>query len=866
VNVTVLSLDTLRAGDSAQAGGKGANLGELLGQGFPVPPGFVVCAAAYASFLETAGLRSEIAGLRDLSHEDAVTRCSAIRERLAAADLPPEVSAAILEAHAKLIARDPAVLCAVRSSATAEDLGAASFAGQHGTYYYVDAAHLLQMIKRCWASLWSPEAVSYRATHGIEHAAVSMAVVVQEMIASEVSGVAFTANPVNGSRNELIIEASWGMGAALVDGRVTPDRYIVVRDGLALRERRIAEKRFMVSPHLEPGRQARLEEVPHNMRRRETLSLELLRTVTAEALKCEEHFGKPQDVEWAIRDGRFYLLQSRPITVMGREEIGRGVEGKHVLFKATVENFTDPLTPLTQGVFSSIRPPGLRFIRGWIYADADFLRRILPFQVSAEEAADLFYSGSREAPAWKLSPLKLPAVLLFCVLNYLVFGVLLVRTRRLPDGSLEGFRRLCRRVEEDTGMGPEAALKRLFLLPSIFDPIAHMAILVNVLSFRFLLWMAVLRRLLKRWAPDLRSDADVLLGSGAEGVLSAEMGRGIWALGRQAKNDAQVRQILLDHPPERALATLRQEPEARDFLAALDRFLEVNGHRALKEFEIRSVRWEEDPAPVLGMIRNYLLIESDPADQDSKTAAARTELTEELRRRLGFRYGLVAYAAERVRYFFKLRENSRFYHIMVFGVIRKKVLKMEAALLREGKLRCKDDIFFLRSEELAALQAGRTGWLDVEDRIRERRIAHIRLSKMGPPKTIGFELPRKHPAGQALAGATLLGGQTASPGRYEGRARVILDPSLDAELKPGEVLVAPYTDPAWTPLFLTAGAAVVEIGSYLSHAGTVAREFGLPCVVDVAEATERIRNGDRIAVDGDQGSVHVFAAEEEKTS
>ena len=175
----------------------------------------------------------------------------------------------------------------------------------------------------------------------------------------------------------------------------------------------------------------------------------------------------------------------------------------------------------------------------------------------------------------------------------------------------------------------------------------------------------------------------------------------------------------------------------------------------------------------------------------------------------------------------------------------------------QGKLKCKDDIFFLRLKEIIAMQSGRLGWLDVEDRIRERRIEHIRLCKMGPPKAIGVALPEKYAAATQHEGATLLQGQPASPGAYEGRARVILDPSIDLELKPGEVLVAPYTDPAWTPLFLTAGAAVVEVGSYLSHAGTVAREFGMPCVVDVSDATQSIRTGDLIAVDGNLGSVRI---------
>jgi rifampicin phosphotransferase len=171
--------------------------------------------------------------------------------------------------------------------------------------------------------------------------------------------------------------------------------------------------------------------------------------------------------------------------------------------------------------------------------------------------------------------------------------------------------------------------------------------------------------------------------------------------------------------------------------------------------------------------------------------------------------------------------------------------------------------FFLRLNEINGLQAGRLAWLDVEDRIRERRIEHIRLCKLGPPKTIGVELPEKYVPAKQHEGATLLQGQAASPGSYEGRARVILDPSIDAELKPGEVLVAPYTDPAWTPLFLTAGAAVVVVGSYLSHAGTVAREFGMPCVVDVAEATQRIRTGDRVSVDGNLGKVWILPLKED---
>jgi len=867
VRSLVLSLDEVGAGDAGLVGGKGANLSELLRNGFPVPPGFVVCADVYARVLEVLDLGAALSQLDSVPPEEIVQRCAAIRDRLENEDLPAELADLILAAHGRLIAnRGRPIVCAVRSSATAEDLGAASFAGQHGTYYYVDAAQLLKKVRQCWGSLWSPEAVSYRATHGIDHASVSMAVVVQEMIASDVAGVSFTANPVSGSRDELTIESSWGMGAAIVDGRVTPDSYVLERADLRVRTQRVADKRLMVSAHLEAGQSARLEEVPNAMRRRESLTPDLLRTVAQWSLKCESHFGKPQDVEWAICEGRFYLLQSRPITVMGREDIGRDIVGKYVLFKPLVENFTDPFTPLSEDLM--IWPPGIRSIQGWVYVDVEALQRLLPFEVSVEALTEHVYSIDKDAPAWKLSIAKLPALFVKGLLFLLANAVLFLRTRALPDGALDSYRALCAKVDADTSMSPADAMIRLLLLPQLGDAVGHMPLMVNLSSLRFMSRMRILGRLVRRWAPDLRADAETLLGSGSEGVLSAEMGRGIWALALEANRNARARGILLAQAPERALAELRQATEAQEFLRDLDAFLATNGHRAIKEFELRTPRWEENPAVVLGMVRNYLLIEIGSSLHEEKTAEVRAGLIAELHARLqplplerafGLRLRLILFFAEQVRYFLKLRENSRFYYIMGFGVVRKKVLRIESELLRQGKLKCKDDIFFLRAKELTGLQAGRLQWLDVEDRIRERRIEHIRLSKMGPPKTIGVDMQEKYARATQHEGATLLQGQPASPGTYEGSARVILDPSIDVELTPGEVLIAPYTDPAWTPLFLTAGAAVVEVGSYLSHAGTVAREFGMPCVVDVAEATRKIRSGDRISIDGNLGSVRILA-------
>ncbi len=866
----VLRIEEVRSGDTGSAGGKGANLGELAASGFPVPPGFVVSAQACRAFFEALGLRAAIDGLEGISKDELAKRCSALQRRIVKAELPGPLAGDILEAHARLIGeRGADVACAVRSSATAEDLAGASFAGQHGTYYYVDGAHLREMIRHCWASLWSPEAVAYRSSYGISHASVFMAVVVQEMVRSEVSGVAFTANPVSGDRAEIVIESSWGMGAAIVDGRVTPDRYIVGRAGLELRERRIAEKRFMVPTRPQDGCAERIVAVPHALRRSETLRPDQVKVVAEWSLRCEEHFASPQDVEWAIADGRFYLLQSRPITTLRRETAGGDVKGKYVLFKPVAENFTDPLTPLTADLLllAALVLPGFRFIRGRPYVDLDVLRPVIPLEISDEDLANLLYGFAESAPSpLRLSLLKLPVAVMAALLFYLTQGVLLARTRGMPDDFMGGYRDLCRRVEADPRIDPAEALRRLWILPRLFEPVGNWVLFVNGSSLRFAPWMAALRAMLRRWVPKLGPEAVALLCSGTEGVMSAEMGRGIWSLALEAKRAAPVRELLARHEPDEALARLREEPAAGDFLAHLDRFLAVHGHRAIKEFELQSARWEEKPAPLLGMIRNYLLTESDLAGHDEKAVRARAELEAEIRRALeslpfepalGLRWRLIRLAADRAKYFLKLRENSRFYHIMGFGSVRKKILGIEAELLRSGKLKCRDDIFFLRWNEVAALQAGRLGWSDVEERIRARRIEHVRLAKITPPKTIGIEL-RKPQSGEAPVYGDRLEGHSASPGRYQGVARVILDPSVDFALKPGEVLVAPYTDPAWTPLFLTAGAGVVEVGSYLSHAGTVAREYGMPCVVDVPDCTRRIQTGARVDVDGNRGVVRIL--------
>lgn len=875
-NAYIRTFSAIHQDDIDAVGGKGANLGELTGRGFPVPPGFVVTAQAYTDFFTALPLKEELRQLEKARPDAFERHCAVIREAITTTDLSAEPVEAILTAHKRLVGNRAAdTVCVVRSSATTEDLRDASFAGQHGTYYYVDRENLTRMVRQCWASLWNTEAVSYRAARGIDHSAARMAVAVQEMIRAQVSGITFTVNPVSGAQ-EIVTESSWGMGAAIVDGRVTPDRYILERGSLRLRERRIARKQFMVAADLRAGAESRLKEVSPDIRLRETLTPDLLKIVATWAVKAEEHFGCPQDLEWAIADRQFHLLQSRPITAIGTGGGDRAKDpaGRYVLFKPFAENLSEPLTPIMMQLLSPIISPMIRFIDGRPYSDLKYLRPVIPFKISEQELAELLYGLSIDIhpPLTRIAWLKLPFFFMALLYGYLTCGTTFARTRDMPDDFMDRYRTLCREVEDDPARGPVDTLRRLWLVPNFFDPIGNTPMSVNFSAARAMLFLGPLQMLIRHWLPDAPPDTMTRLCSGQEGVLSADMGHEIRVLAKEADRCPAVRELLLHCPAEQVPAKIREEPEADTFLRLFDLFLEEHGHRALKELEPRSPRWEENPAQVFGMIRNYLLTDTDriaPEQQSSQRSQSRAELENDLRRqleRLPFerlfrpRWRLLKALFVQAGYLFKLRENSRFYHIMGLYVVRKKLLRIERDLLAQGKLKCKDDIFFLHPGEVSRMRRGRLDWQDIEERLRQRRLEYIRFSGKPPRKTVGIALADNPlPPEHRSEDSTVLPGQSASPGCYEGIARVILDPSVDAELRPGEILVAPYTDPAWTPLFLTAGAAVVEVGSYLSHTGTVAREYGLPCVVDVAGCAKRIQTGDRLYVDGDQGVVRIIA-------
>ncbi len=854
----ILDLASVDKSDIDTVGGKAANLGELMQQGFPVPPGFVVTAQAYAGLIDHFGLPAS-----DEIVNDAAALCSTVRYKIAATSMPQEIDEQLRHFHESLQrSRDRDVIYAVRSSATAEDLSDASFAGQHDTYYYVEYKNLAMMVKKCWASLWSEGAYSYRQTQGISHREVNMAVIVQEMIRSDSSGVTFTADPVSGSDQLIVTESSWGMGAAIVDGRVTPDQYVVNKADGRLVSTRISDKKFMVPSSLQKRETSRLTEVPVHLQRAESLDSKQLATITLWSKKSEAYFGCQQDIEWAFENGEFFILQSRPITVVGQQAENLP-DGKFVLFKPLAENFTDPLLPLSQDLLIRVFPI-LTIIYGRAYMRLSHVRSIIPLKMSDEDLSSLAYLGDVSDIKTRISILRLTGLTLLLSGVYLVFGVLSKRCENMPDDFMQSFRGYVQKIVDNKRISAPEAMAALFLKTGFFEPVGNMVLLVNLVAPRYIALLAILNALLKRWLPGLQDDAGSRLSSGNEGVLSTDMGRSIWQLAKIVREDPHLSTIVQQESSGTALAKLRDDSRAEKFNDALTAFLNMHGHRTLKEFELNSVRWEEDPSPVIAMVRNYLLAESDPDTFEARVAEQRTALEEEvqtglghffLEPSLGLRWRMISFIRTKAKYFIKLRENSRFYHIMGFYAVRQKILSVEKELMEAGILKCKDDIFYLHWHEIEDLRKGPLAWEDVEDLIRARRMRHIRLTKMRPPKTVGIDLA---PVIKQHENADQLKGQAASPGSYQGIARVIMDPATDAEIRPGEILIAPYTDPAWTPLFLTAHGAVIEVGSYLSHAGTIAREYGMPCVVDVTDCTSRISTGDMVHVDGSSGVVTII--------
>jgi pyruvate,water dikinase len=895
----VLALECLGQDMLATVGGKAANLGELARASLPVPAGFCLTTRAYLDATASPALADVHRALAATAPDDLAGLASLAakaRGLVLDADVPAGIDATVRAAYAAL-GVDTAV--AVRSSATAEDLPFASFAGQQDTFLNVVGADaVLAAVRRCWASLWTDRAVTYRAVQGIEPSAVSLAVVVQLMVDAAVAGVLFTANPVTGRRHEAVIDASPGLGEAVVSGAVNPDHFVL--DGATGRilERRLGDKGMIIRP-LPGGGTERVAQpgtgLAPSLDDAQLAALELL------GRRAEVHFGSPQDLEWAIgQDGAVWLTQSRPITTLYPmpERPPSGPAPRVYLCFSLAQGLTRPLTPMGLA--------GIRLIASSVAGAAHFPvpvprdgpapyaeagqriffdltpvvrsragRAIVPRVFDVMEArsaavlrnlfADPRFSITVGSP-WRLLRHIVPVAARARVPETLIRGLIrpeeaLRRASRvgeqlraalaLPVGATATATQRLDHVERILGQHVFAVVPAILPLPA--------------LGFALL---AVAGKLAGN--PGNGELQEVLRG--LPNNVTTEMDLGLWSLSAAIRNDPASTAAFEAAAPTELAQRYRAGDLPGVVQSGLSDFLSRYGHRAVAEIDLGLPRWSDDPTHILGVLANYLRLD-DPAlapNRQFGRAAGEAEaqvgrLVAAAARRSRLRGALARAALRRTRMFAGLRELPKYYLVEALGAVRQQLAAVGAELAAAGTLDAADDIFFVDLAE-AHRGVGGDALQGVVAQRREayaaelgrRHIPRVLLSDGTEPEAVQTKPAQTGAGGRgpvsADGSAGQLSGTPASAGTVTARARVILDPQ-GAHLEPGEILVAPSTDPGWTPLFLTAGGLVMEMGGPNSHGAVVAREYGIPAVVGVPDATARIATGDDLTVDGAAGTI-----------
>lgn len=887
-------------------GGKGANLMKLAHAGFPVPGGFLVTTAAYDEFVHANRLSETIShALRttDFQDPDALTTTSEqIRTAFGAAAIPASLTEVIEQSYVQLNGAP----VAVRSSATAEDLPDMSFAGQQDTYLNVlgtDA--LLEAVRDCWGSLWTARAIGYRHRNVIAHSDVSLSVVVQQMVQSEVSGVLFTANPLTGNRNETVIDATLGLGEALVSGLVEPDHYVVETGRNVIRSKNLGQKATVIRGKSGGGTvTTTADSATIDAPMMQALPDAQILALSALGERVAHFYDFPQDIEWAWADNQLYLLQSRPITSLYPVPPHQSTAGERERLEAyfsfgAVQGMLDPMTPLGRDAIATIFAGGAKLFgfrfnlenqpliftageRLWVRMSEllynRLAQRVLPKVLGVIEptigqavsdvlAEPAFADGGRPRAKTVLRIVRFVASLLPTV----------IRSAIDPDGQrLQAQQRTTAMLAARSAQ--MAAATTLHERVKLFEEIVDS-------SFRY-----AVPTMIPRIAPGMMSMnrlialADKHLGQngGSSGQRKAlEVARGLphnvttemdlllWRIAQTIRRDrASFTHLMAHDAPTLAEQYLIGElpPVAQDAVAS---FLQKYGIRGLAEIDFGRPRWRENPTQVMQIVQSYLRIEDEKQAPDAVFArgeVAAQAVIDDLAAAVhkgpfgALRAKQIYALAKRMRALAGLRELPKFTIMQLFGIVREGVLQSGKELVAAGVIRQADDLMFLHLHELRALAMGETQ--DWQRLIAERRECYAREKRRNQiPRLLlsdgrAFYEGIRHNGDQRDGVVT---GSPVSPGVVEGIVHVVFDPH-DAQLTPGEILVCPGTDPAWTPLFLAAGGLVMEVGGLMTHGSVVAREYGIPAVVGVHQATARLISGQRVRVDGSSGTIELLEA------
>ncbi|WP_232331062.1 MULTISPECIES: phosphoenolpyruvate synthase [unclassified Thermoactinomyces] len=874
----VLRFDEIDRHCLPMVGGKGANLGEMAKAGFPVPPGFCVTTEAYRQFIAKSGELDEwLDALNRLKPEqlDEIRMWGErIRNHLLELPLTEEIQSAIVGAW-EALGKEHAY--AVRSSATAEDLPTASFAGQQETYLNVKGEEaLLDAVKKCWASLFTDRAITYRANNGFDHRSVFLSVVVQQMVFPEASGIMFTADPVTGHRRTVSIDAGFGLGEALVSGIVTADLY-KVRD-YEIIQKQIAKKEKGVFPVQEGGTEIR--ELPPELRQEQVLPDHKILELAELGRRIENHYGSEQDIEWCLKGDELYILQSRPITSLYPVPPSKNGEYCVYLSVGHSQMMTDYMKPLGISVFQSLislddvtsQFPEVGGRLYWNCSGFLFLkpvqRKILKSTVADDNLVALKKVIQSE-DFQKLAPKRGGMRKAFGTLK-LMLGLYRKIIPRLiqiwywedPQLALkkafatyeQDLARFRQALSQRTGSERIRLIRDQAVFETIVDPLAY--------TYAGFIALPVINRKLKKW---LGEELSPSIQKSPPGNITSEMGLAIGDLADAARPYPEVVRYL-EQAEDRTFYEGLSRVEGGDaFRAELERFMERFGMRAPGEIDITRVRYREAPTMLVPSILSHMRSNA-PGEHREKFKNGEREAHEaiqDLLKRVKERCGnRKAKKMSRLISLYRntvgIRELPKYIMIRYFSLYRETILEEAQTLVKKGVFEQKEDVYYLRLDELIALLEDRLKKDEVHERIRSRKASEEIYRKLTPPFVITSEgetfsaVIRNE---QAPPGALV--GIPASAGVAEGYVKVVRRLE-EGKLNKGDILVAPYTDPGWTPLFHSAKALVTEVGGMMTHGSVVAREYGIPAVVSVENATRILKDGQYVRVDGTNGYVEIL--------
>jgi rifampicin phosphotransferase len=842
-------------------GGKGMNLVQMTQGGLAVPDGFIVSTKAYDQFIEENKLQDKIADLVEgVSADDmnALEKVSdEIKQLITQAPVSEGLRSQIVEAYNTL----DVPLTAVRSSATAEDLPEMSFAGQHNSYLNVRGENnLLSAVQKCWASLWNARAVSYRMRHGVsqQFKSLSLAVVVQTMVPSDCAGVLFTVNPVNNRRDQLYINSSWGMGEAVVSGIVTPDEFVLDKKTGELLTSVVAKKETQIIRS--DGSNVRTA-VPPELQQKESLNPEDLKQLFNMAQAVDTYYGEPMDTEWVISGGKAYIVQARPVTGLHPMPVKNDDIEKHGLrlyfsFTRVAQGISEPFTPMgleiqglemwaalkAVGINAEKRPRGFKTAAGRIYWDfTELIRKPKRARKIADNISNKdpvagkvlmeFVDRNKSELTSKKSKLPLPLKSLLPAGRFAAraAGAFIQpqhaerRSISLAENHLKTMNR--------KALTRETPAEKIELIEEIME--RGMKVIIHQCAYFIPAFKADQRgrKRLRKW---LGSEAylDPVI-QGLPNSPTSAMGFRLMEIAYELKQNGE--HLSKTHP-------------------FVIQFLKSYGHRSNVELDVGHPNWREKPDYIMNLLETYMEMEEETLSakisrHHNSADEAVSSTVRKVKEKKGSR---AAKQMEKdcryLRQTLGLRERPKFDLIRSFALIRQLLQEIGEELVERKFIQEVDDVFYL---ELAEVKEPSAPLLEL---VEERKKTFHEQKKL---KTVPRFMTN---TGECLYESAYsssedgLHGIPVSSGEYTGTVRVVHDPA-EAKLKEGEILVTHSTDPSWTPLFLTAGALIMETGGTASHGGIVAREYGLPAVSGIERVSEKLKTGDKVTINGNSGQV-----------